>query len=169
MRQLPGSSAAVAWPQCGSWLAAWSWNADIGDAACSRCASYPVCEVWPLASRGGQLPVELGMTTGGPRQPSLAQCSAEDSEDRSLWTRHANWLVDAVAGWCHWLLTEVNWWSEDCCLGAVSFIQTCWAEPRLVAAAVSADWSAKRSWIWLVVERCINTSADRNAEQNVIR
>jgi hypothetical protein len=32
------------------------------------------------------------MTTGGLRQPSLAQCSADDSEDRSLWTKYAGSL-----------------------------------------------------------------------------
>jgi hypothetical protein len=59
---------------------------------CSRYASYPVCGVWPLASRGGQLPGELGMTTGGLRQPFLAQCSADDFEVRSLWTKRAGSL-----------------------------------------------------------------------------
>jgi hypothetical protein len=71
----------------------------------SRCASYPVCGVWPPASRGSQLPGELGMTTGGPRQPSLVQCSADDSEDRSLWTKRAGSLNVTE---CHGLLTVVH-------------------------------------------------------------
>jgi hypothetical protein len=44
------------------------------------------------------LPGELGMTNGGPRQPSLAQCSADDSEDRSLWTKRASPL-DVTGYW----------------------------------------------------------------------
>jgi hypothetical protein len=161
MWRLPG----VPWPQCGSWLAAWSWSADIGETACNRHASYPVSQVWPPASRGGQLPGELGMTTGGPRQPSLAQCSADDSEDRSLWTRRADRLVDAVAGLMSliWLTEEHLPMTERLLAGScVSYTNLGGAEPRLVAAAVSADWSAKRSWIWLVVERC------RNEDQKVI-
>jgi hypothetical protein len=51
---------------------------------------------------------ELGMTAGGPRQPSLAQCSADDPEDRSLWTR------------CAGLMSLIT---DDCWLGAASFIQ----------------------------------------------
>jgi hypothetical protein len=91
MWRLPG----VAWLQCGSWLAAWS-GAQTSERRCLTGASYPVSQVWPPASRGGQLPGELGMTAGGPRQLSLAQCSADDSKDRSLWTRHADCLLSLI-------------------------------------------------------------------------
>jgi hypothetical protein len=105
MRRLPG----VAWPQCGSWLAAWSSSPDIGEAACNRGASYPVSRVWPPASRGGQLPGEMGMTIGGPRQPSLAQCSADDSEDRSLWTRWVHWRSACWLKITYWWLMIAGW------------------------------------------------------------
>jgi hypothetical protein len=85
----------VVWSQCGSWVAAWLWSLVAGRclvavavvAACGGCASYPVCGAWPPVSRGSQLPGALGMTAGGPRQPSLVQCRANDSEDWSLWTK----------------------------------------------------------------------------------
>jgi hypothetical protein len=45
--------------------------------------------------------------------------------------------------------------------------QSRWAEPRLVVAAVSADWSAKGGECdWLL--STINMSTGSNAEQNVI-
>jgi hypothetical protein len=92
---------------CGSCLVAvWQLGSClvIGEVVCSRCTSYPVCGVWPPASRGGQLPGALGMTAGGPRQPSLAQFSASDSEDRSPWTKRADWLADVVAELLRWSL-----------------------------------------------------------------
>jgi hypothetical protein len=78
------------------------------------------------------------MTTGGVVMPSLAQCSADNSEDRLLWTKRAGSL-NVTDYWLKFTddLTIPVW--------ELSFIQTWWVEPRLVAAAVSADWSAKRS------------------------
>jgi hypothetical protein len=84
MQRSPGHSAAVA---VSCLVAERRLSAVAGVAACGSCASYPVCGAWPLASRGSQLPGALGMTAGGLGHPSLAQCRANDSEDRSLWTK----------------------------------------------------------------------------------
>jgi hypothetical protein len=68
------------------------------------------------------------------------------------------WLlrwVDVIADWLMWSLMTAGW--ELCLL-----YQSRWTEPRLVVAAVRADWSAKGAECdWL-------SSAGSNAEQNVI-
>jgi hypothetical protein len=83
---------------------AWSWSVVAGVVAAAN-ASVTQCGVWPPASRGSQLPGALGMTAGGPRQPSLAQCRADDSEDWSLWTKRSDWLAVVVAELLRWSLT----------------------------------------------------------------
>jgi hypothetical protein len=151
MRRLPG----VAWPQCGSWLAAWpgartSEKRPVVGAPVTQCVGYghrrvkaascPVSWAWPPDGRGSRpwrsvVPATLKTSRSGPT---------------------------VLARWMSLTTGEVHWWSEHLWLLAgscVFYTNLGGAKPRLVTAAVSADWSAKRSWIWLVVERCINTSA----------
>jgi hypothetical protein len=93
MRQLPGRMR---------------WLPGRGVAVCGDWASYPVCGVWLPASRGGQLPGELDMTAGGPRQPSLAQWGADVSDDQSLRTKRTDWLADVVAELLGWSLNVTD-------------------------------------------------------------
>jgi hypothetical protein len=147
MRRLPG----VAWPQCGSWLAAWS-----GARASERrrltgvpvtqwvgyghrrveAGSCPVSWAWPPEGRGSR-----PWHSVSPMTPKTGRSGP------GLLT---------VFYHCHRLKITDHWWllAGSC----IFYTNLGGAEPGPVAAAVSADWSAKRSWIWLDVECCINTS-----------